>query len=535
MDKRYFPFILFLITLLFHFHAGAMERAPDSLTVHDSMLQDTSGRQVFLWGMNVGEKSSASRHQSWHGADDFHNLRHWGMNAVRLLIFWSALEPEPGRYDDAYLSTVDERIDQARDAGLYVILDMHQDLWSAVIPGGNGAPAWATLDEGAPHFTIGNIWSTAYYVSPRVHCAFDNFWNNAPGPGGVGIQERYALAWRHVAERYANRPEVAGFDLMNEPFPGSMVQEAAGPLLDALPALLDDMPMPDSLPQFLNSITENPLPPWLLDALNEPKRHLIALEALRPVMQRFEREKLMPMYRRVHQAIRDVNTSGIFFLEPCVLANVGVPTAIEALRNADGARDPLQAYMPHAYDIVTDTPLAGQPSENRLNIIVTRKQQDATRLNMPLLIGEWGAYYGSPKTRDAARMMTRLLEEYTCGAFYWEYHRHIEDAAYFEVLAKPAPLRLAGTLESFRFSPDTGVFSCRWKSASKAGDSLFALPGIRSEKDIIITAEPAGASANIVQDPDDPETRYIAVNASGANTTTTLTVTLPPPSREHKP
>lgn len=511
------------------------QRPTAPLSVQNDRILDPSGRQVFLWGMNVGEKSSSNLHQSWHGPEDFHNLRRWGMNAVRMMIFWSALEPEPGRYDETYLASVDERIGWARDAGLYVILDMHQDLWSAAIPGGNGAPAWATLDGGQPHFTIGDIWSTAYYVSPRVHRVFDNFWNNTPGPDGTGIQERYALAWRHVAARYANRPEVIGFDLMNEPFPGSMIQETAGPLLDALPALLRDVPMPDSLPRFIDSITENPLPPWLLDALDDPGRHRIALETLRPVMGRFERDMLMPMYRRVHRAIREVNATGIIFLEPCVLANIGVPSEIVALHNSDGVRDPQQAYLPHAYDIVTDTPLSGQPSENRLNLIVTQKRRDAERLGMPLLIGEWGAYYGSPKTRDAARMMNRLLEENVCGAFYWEYHRHLERAVYFEVLSKPAPLRLAGALESFSLSPGAGIFSCRWENTSSTGDSLFALPESWPEHGLVITTEPAGLRAVIERDSKDPKTRYVTVSATDAAATTTLTLRISPPVGGERP
>jgi len=44
-----------------------------------------------------------------------------------------------------------------------------------------------------------------YLVQPAVNRAFDNFWANAAGPGGVGIGDRYAAAWRQVGSRFGER------------------------------------------------------------------------------------------------------------------------------------------------------------------------------------------------------------------------------------------------------------------------------------------------------------------------------------------
>jgi endoglycosylceramidase len=44
-----------------------------------------------------------------------------------------------------------------------------------------------------------------------------SFWNDRPGPGGVGVRTRYALMLGHVAERFAGNAAVAGYDVMNEP------------------------------------------------------------------------------------------------------------------------------------------------------------------------------------------------------------------------------------------------------------------------------------------------------------------------------
>lgn len=504
---------------------AATETSP--LTVRDGAIRDASGRQVFLWGINLGEKSSAAGHRSWHGPEDFANLRRWGMNAVRLLIFWSAVEPEPGRYDEAYLQSVDERVGWARDAGLYVILDMHQDLYGEAVPGGNGAPAWASLDDGLPHFTVGDIWSTAYYVSPKVHRVFDHFWNNAPAPDGIGLQEHFARAWRHVAARYADSPNVAGFDLMNEPFPGSMIDEALNELLVALPGILEGVALPGNPAELVASVKDNPMPPWLLEALDKPERHRRAAAALEPVVQRFETERLMAMYRRVHEAIREVNTAGIFFLEPCVLANVGVPSAIEPLRMRDGTVDPQRAYMPHAYDLVTDTAWVDRPSTNRLTVIVEQKRRDAERLGLPLLIGEWGAYYGSSDTRQAAGIMRGLLEKHTAGAFYWDYHRDLEKTVYFAELSRPAPLRLAGRDAAFGFQSEKGLFTCRWLAGPGEGESLFALPASWDEAHLEVRVEPTELAARIETDNRDAATRHIVVSPAAAPTTAFLTVSAP--------
>jgi endoglycosylceramidase len=117
----------------------------------DAFLRDRPGRAVILRGMNVGAK-----HTPWfdfQGPADFARIRNdWGMNAVRLLVIWAAIEPQEGVYDDKYLDALADRVKWASDANLAVILDMHQDVFGEgfAIGGGDGAPLW-TCD--ASHYT----------------------------------------------------------------------------------------------------------------------------------------------------------------------------------------------------------------------------------------------------------------------------------------------------------------------------------------------------------------------------------------------
>ena len=505
------PSCRFLLTAFFAASlCGAPSLASPAVSVDGDRLVDPTGRTVYLRGMNVGSKSPTNRHLSWQTPEDFQRLRSWGMTAVRYMIFWSAVEPSPGEYDEEYLRGVDERVAWARAAGIHVILDMHQDLYGPAIPGGNGMPAWATLDDGLPHRTVGGVWSTAYFVSPKIHRAFDNFWQNAPGPDGVGIQDRFALAWRHVAARYRDEPTVIGFDLLNEPFIGSDIRRVGWAVWMALPDILRGADLPRNPRAFFASLKEEPYPSWLLEVAEDPVRYERFLAAVTPAMQAFERERLLPMYQRVRRAVREVHLTGIFFLEPCVLANVGAVSALEPLTDDEGRRDPFQAYMPHFYDIVLDTSLAHAPSRTRLEIMMRNRAAEARRLGMPLLVGEWGAFYGNDRCADAAALMAGLLAANTCGEFYWEYHQGMEKTAYLPSLNRPSPLLLNGRPLTVHADLAAGRFDAEWQEdADIPSGSVFHVPeswGIAAAAGETASDGNAAASGDLTLPPTGGET-----------------------------
>src|SRR5262249_9807199 len=138
---------------------------------------------------------------------------------VRLLIFWDAAEPTEGNWDDTYLDRVNQQVDRFWSKGIRVILDMHQDVYGPAVTG-DGAPAWATRTDGQP-FEQQMIWS-ANYFEPAVKRAFDNFWAYDAGPN-ADLQDHYAETWRRIAARFATHPGVIGYDVINEPSPGSKI------------------------------------------------------------------------------------------------------------------------------------------------------------------------------------------------------------------------------------------------------------------------------------------------------------------------
>lgn len=451
------------------------------VTVEDGRFIDQDGRQVILRGVNVGEKRSP--YLSWHGPREYAQMRGWGFNCIRLLTFWAAIEPECGRYDEEYLKGLDERIKWAKENNIYVILDMHQDLYGEGIPGGDGAPKWATLDEGKRHASLGFVWSDAYLVSPKIHAAFDNFWNNSPGPDGVGIQDRFALAWQHLARRYADEPAVIGFDLLNEPFPGSDVLDAVIATFPVLRQVLT----PDSLSG--KSIMEK---------LSDMSTYKAILDAAGGVCQTFEREKLTPMFQRVGEAIRKVDRRHILFIAPCVFTNPGIPSALEPVLGEDGQVDPHQAFAPHAYDITVDSPNPEDANSSRLSLIFERHAETARRLGMPFVVGEWGAFYGSPNVIPVARAYAHEFEKYLAGDTYWDFHEGFERTAFFPMLERPYPHAVSGKIVQYQYDSEKETFKCSWdESGNETKPSIFFFPGERFPTDSKIELIPPSLQANM--------------------------------------
>lgn len=171
------------------------------------------------------------------GLNDFAQARALGLNIVRLCLSWSELEYTPGVYNATYLARVNQMLDWADEQGVYVILDMHEDLYSQFIvanasdpgipglltpaSGQDGAPPWAVNAAGWPSlglFGVGNL-------NLAMLAAFDSLYNNAlPSPPvpqgdapGPGLRDHYIGAVAALARAVANRSVVAGIELMNEP------------------------------------------------------------------------------------------------------------------------------------------------------------------------------------------------------------------------------------------------------------------------------------------------------------------------------
>ena len=200
--------------------------SPSRLGHAGRWLTDDKGRAVILRGFNMVNKFPPyTLTATGFGEEDAALLAKDGFNAVRVGVIYSAVEPRPGEYDERYLDDIERTVTLLARHGILSLVDFHQDLYGPVFKG-EGLPEWATLLDGMdPGPSHGFPFD--YFKRPAVARAFDNFWQNKPGPGGIGLQDRYAAAWRHVAARFAKVEGVMGYDLMNEPFPGSSWRECS--------------------------------------------------------------------------------------------------------------------------------------------------------------------------------------------------------------------------------------------------------------------------------------------------------------------
>jgi endoglycosylceramidase len=331
---------------------------------------------VILNGINHVTKVRENRYLNDGDELLFRQFRDWGFNCIRYGIFWNALEPEPGKIDEDYLKEIDKRVEWAKENNLWLILDMHQDLFSTKF--GDGGPLWATIDEGLPHVT-GSLWSDAYTISPALQKSFDNFWANAPAPDGKGIQDHYINVWKILAERYAAQTSVIGFDVMNEPFMGTLSGTVMYKFLESYAQLVALQTGKVLTEKELTSMWYDETKKMeILNSLNDKEKYAYIVRSAEEAVREFEEKTLSGFYQRLRDAIREADTHHILFLEHNVFCNLGIKSGFLIPSDAQGNKDTLCAYAPHGYDLVTDTKFSLSQSFNRAKQFVCEWEETNT-------------------------------------------------------------------------------------------------------------------------------------------------------------
>ena len=215
------------------FAAPAHAEPADPLGHAGRWITDAKGRVVILHGAAVVVGGSFSPGVPEQTASevgfkraDARFLARQGFNVVRLGMFFRGYSPSPGSYDDEYLESFARTQRQLDRAGIFTLLDFHQDQLAPVYSG-RGFPDWFLLDDGLPN--PAQPFPQGYFANPALNRAYDNLWANAAGPGGVGLQDRFGEGWARVAARFAGEHGVLGYDIFNEPWPGSEWPSCAQP------------------------------------------------------------------------------------------------------------------------------------------------------------------------------------------------------------------------------------------------------------------------------------------------------------------
>ncbi|HTZ15002.1 MAG TPA: cellulase family glycosylhydrolase [Mycobacterium sp.] len=199
--------------------SASTEGTLPAISTSGSSFINSAGQVVEMHGTNVVVKVPPYEPSAeGFNSADAQFLAANGINVVRLGIDWAALEPEPGVFDTSYLDSIQQTVQTLGNAGVYSLLDMHQDSYSSVF-GGEGAPTWATETGGLSNPQLG--FPLDYFLNPAEAHAWDAFWTNADAPNGVGLEDDYSRMLEYVGNAFNGNSDVAGIEIMNEPSPGS--------------------------------------------------------------------------------------------------------------------------------------------------------------------------------------------------------------------------------------------------------------------------------------------------------------------------
>jgi endoglycosylceramidase len=361
---------LFTLPLACATHVPAASPAP----APRPQLRDAQGRAIIVHGINVSNasKSDPQRMPALTEADAAHLANDWGFDFVRFLVFWDAIAPSAGTIDTAYLDRVAQRVAWLGAHGISVLLDMHQDIYAQHFSG-DGAPTWAIVDDGQP-FQQQKLWS-ANYFQPAVTRAFDHFWD--ADKTHPELATAYVAAVQALARRFAADPNVIGYDLINEPFPGTA--------FDLAEALFRKTP----------------------DDGGTSKT--------------FDETVLGPFYQRLIDAIREVDADHYVFFEPRYAAPAnGSPSFLLPLHDPRNGEQHL-VYAPHLYSTAVEANSDYAPGDQTLPSWQAARTSEIATLGTPLVLGEWGLAWSDANSAAYADQVVALADQMMAGWSYWSY------------------------------------------------------------------------------------------------------------------
>ena len=461
-------------------------RLDDRVRIQGRRLVDSYGREVILRGANVGAKSGSFLPE--HQSSEIHSLVNaTGVNFVRLYIHWHELEKQALVFNEEYADRVETIVEDFNDAGVYVLIDMHQDVWGAPFSG-SGAPKWASLGlrERQTPMTKGLPWQ-AQYLDRRVYLSFHHFWNNeSPKEGGVPLQEHYSRALGLIVERLAGEDMVLGYDLMNEPFMGEEIEFALDELSKELAQTLEGRHLrsaTDALGEQDQELSKALLQK-LIEEFRDKEVQNTALKSFARASAAFEK-RLAAFYERVGKAVKAKDEEALLFIEPMALAGVGMTSYLPkpALNDI--------VYTPHLYDCFMDSGLPFDGSAERVLRALKKHEDKAEELKAPLLLGEWGNLHGED-SMSFAETVGRAIDSAHCGSAYWAHEPGLEKEEIFCSAFRPYPRRVAGELEEMHYRD--GVFHLTYRGSSEIdAPTVIALPSCCFPGEIAIDIQSNGA------------------------------------------
>jgi endoglycosylceramidase len=255
------------------------------------------------------------------------------------------------------------------------------------------------------------------YLTPPVDEAFDHFWNSPT------LKQAYANAWRQMAARLRAHRWLIGYDLINEPFPGSDYARCLAP-----------SGCPD------------------IDA-----------------------ERIEPAEQAAAIAIRAVDREHPVLFEPNIFFDWGQPSGLVAPGDAVGSRGlsfhdecPERAAWEGSGELAQPTPAQEAVCLRQSAAPIEHAAATSARIGAPAFMTEL-----DPITNSDPYGLECILKEADRAQLSWTYGldwRHGElrqlDPTKAAVLARAYPVAVAGTPIFYTFDPRTGVFRLAYRTSA---------------------------------------------------------------------
>ena len=384
-----------------------------------SFLTEDNGRYKIWHGVNVVVKLSPfipeteifDPYTSFND-EDIAILKRLGINFVRLGITWESLEKEEGQYDMEHLEKMSDIVRKLEENGIDVLIDAHQDMFARAFCG-EGAPmfyankldvekqcktnilsrifklltaciplekhGWSYDEEGLPLIDDckhkGNFMD--YHRSPELTTIYSSFYKNQNG-----VLDAFAKFWQVLAEKFANRSNVIGYDIWNEPWPNDLWSD----LRSLIPGYVDN--------------------------------HLVT-----------------DLYKTVDAAIEKVDNNYILFYQPVPFPDTlplfgGKVLSTFSKPPVDPSTRP-QVFNVHNYccQAGPDICRSGEPSLKEATEHcpkfheekVAGNKKQAQKLNAPLIVTEFGACSDSEACYNEILGFVKAADNHMVSWAYWMY------------------------------------------------------------------------------------------------------------------
>jgi endoglycosylceramidase len=402
-----------------------------------AFMVDADNRVVLLHGVNVVWKLKPyypPDSAAGFAAADADFLAANGFNAVRLGVLFAGVMPARGEIDSAYLDQLDRVVQLLAARGIWVLLDFHQDMYNEKFQG-EGFPDWAVPQQILPNDATHGF-PLNEFISLALNGVYDRLWLDQDG-----LLAQYQAAWAAVAARWSRQRYLLGYDLFNEPWPGTV---------------------------------------W-------PACFELDCRLFDKTLQRFQQQALA--------GVRSADTTHFAFFEPQQLFDFGAPSHLS------GVDDAALGLSWHSYCSAELFARTGLPDLPDCSLLEPRTANNAEKqaalLGAVSLLTEFAA---SDDLSDIGRVTT-LADKHLTGWTYWAYKNYSDPTGSASeglfsddsdlstlktpkamLLIRPYAQAIAGTPQTMSFDTGSRHFSLVYTPRSATAPTLVFVPALQYPK-----------------------------------------------------